>query len=87
MFTQTSLKWTSVIIYLYVDDMLIVGTNIVIINNTKLFLSLCFEITDLGEVDMILDVKIRKTENGFCLCQSHHIENLLRDLAILMLHL
>ncbi|KAL0401677.1 UNVERIFIED_CONTAM: Retrovirus-related Pol polyprotein from transposon TNT 1-94 [Sesamum latifolium] len=31
-----------------------------------------------GEADVILGVKIRKTENGFSLCQSHHIEKILK---------
>lgn len=67
-----------VIICLYVDDMLIFGTNLEVINNTKLFLSSQFEMKDLGEVDVILGVKIRKTENGFSLCQSHYIEKMLK---------
>jgi len=33
---------------------------------------------DLGEVDVILGVKIRKTEFGLSLCQSHYIENILK---------
>ncbi|KAL0357904.1 UNVERIFIED_CONTAM: Retrovirus-related Pol polyprotein from transposon TNT 1-94 [Sesamum calycinum] len=33
---------------------------------------------DLGEADVIVDVKIRKTENGFSLCQSHYIEKILK---------
>ncbi|KAL0350117.1 UNVERIFIED_CONTAM: Retrovirus-related Pol polyprotein from transposon TNT 1-94 [Sesamum radiatum] len=33
---------------------------------------------DLGEADVILGVKIRKTENGFLLCQSHYIEKILK---------
>ncbi|KAL0354513.1 UNVERIFIED_CONTAM: Retrovirus-related Pol polyprotein from transposon TNT 1-94 [Sesamum radiatum] len=33
---------------------------------------------DLGEADVILGVKIRKTENGFSLCQSHYIEKILK---------
>ncbi|KAL0385036.1 UNVERIFIED_CONTAM: Retrovirus-related Pol polyprotein from transposon TNT 1-94 [Sesamum radiatum] len=31
-----------------------------------------------GEADVILGVKIRKTENGFSLCQSHYIEKILK---------
>ncbi|KAL0373734.1 UNVERIFIED_CONTAM: Retrovirus-related Pol polyprotein from transposon TNT 1-94 [Sesamum radiatum] len=67
-----------VIICLYVDDMLIFGTNLMVINDTKSFLSSQFEMKDLGEADVILGVKIRKTENGFSLCQSHYIEKILR---------
>ncbi|KAK4390233.1 Retrovirus-related Pol polyprotein from transposon TNT 1-94 [Sesamum angolense] len=33
---------------------------------------------DLGEADVILGVKIRKTEKGFSLCQSHYIEKILK---------
>ncbi|KAK4381706.1 Retrovirus-related Pol polyprotein from transposon TNT 1-94 [Sesamum angolense] len=37
-----------------------------------------FDMKDLGEADVILGVKIRKTENGFSLCQSHYIEKILK---------
>nr|GEX88883.1 zinc finger, CCHC-type [Tanacetum cinerariifolium] len=43
-----------VIICLYVDDMLIFGTDQDLVNNTKQFLSSKFDIKDLGEADMIL---------------------------------
>ncbi|KAL0438737.1 UNVERIFIED_CONTAM: Retrovirus-related Pol polyprotein from transposon TNT 1-94 [Sesamum latifolium] len=33
---------------------------------------------DLGEADVIRGVKIRKTDNGFSLCQSHYIEKILK---------
>ncbi|KAK4404061.1 Retrovirus-related Pol polyprotein from transposon TNT 1-94 [Sesamum angolense] len=67
-----------VIICLYVDDMLIFGSNLQVINETKKFLSSQFDMKDLGEADVILGVKIRKTENGFSLCQSHYIEKILK---------
>ncbi|KAL0423210.1 UNVERIFIED_CONTAM: Retrovirus-related Pol polyprotein from transposon TNT 1-94 [Sesamum radiatum] len=37
-----------------------------------------FDMKDLGEADVILVVKIRKTENGFSLRQSHYIEKILK---------
>ena len=67
-----------IIICLYVNDMLIFGTNMELINNTKLFLSSHFEMKDLGEADIIPGVKIRKNENGLSLCQSHCIEKILK---------
>lgn len=67
-----------VIICLYVDDMLILGTNISVVNETKTFLSSQFDMKDLGEVDVILGIKVRKTENGYSLCQSHYIEKVLK---------
>ena len=36
---------------LYVDDILIFGTNIDVINDVKSFLSKSFDMKDLGEVD------------------------------------
>ena len=43
-----------VIICLYVDDMLIMGTNMDIINETKKMLHSSFDIKDLGPTNVIL---------------------------------
>ncbi|KAK8570584.1 hypothetical protein V6N13_032201 [Hibiscus sabdariffa] len=66
-----------VIISLYVDNMLIFSPNIESINKTKSFLSTKFEMTNLGEVDVILGVKVTKTEKGFSLGQTHYVEKVL----------
>jgi hypothetical protein len=60
-----------VILCLYVDDILIFGTSIDEINDVKSFLSKNFDIKDLGEVDVILNIKLNKGENGITLLQSH----------------
>ncbi|GKC80047.1 retrovirus-related pol polyprotein from transposon TNT 1-94 [Tanacetum coccineum] len=44
-----------VILCLYADDILIVGTNIEGINETKKFMSSCFQMKDMNEVDTILE--------------------------------
>ena len=67
-----------VIICLYVDDMLIFGTSLEVINLTKMFLCSKVEMKDLGEVDVILGMKVKKTESGFSLNQSHYIEKILK---------
>ena len=67
-----------VIVCLYVDDMLIFGTHIDAINETKRFLSSQFEMKDMGETDVILGVKVTKTSNGFSLSQSHYVEKVLK---------
>ena len=51
-----------VIICLYVDDMLIFGTKVNVVNETKMFLSSQFDMRNLGEADVILGIKMRKTE-------------------------
>ena len=44
-----------------------------------MFLSSKFDMRDLGESNVILGIKIRKTENGYSLCQSHYIEKILEN--------
>ena len=63
-----------VIICLYVDDMLIFGTNMNVVNDTKLFLASNFDMKDLGEAKVILGVKIIRKNNGIILTQEHYVE-------------
>ena len=53
-----NLKGKCVIICLYVDDMLIFGTDLEQIENTKKFLSNNFAMKDMGVADVILGIKI-----------------------------
>ena len=66
-----------VILCLYVDDLLIFGTSINVINEVKSFLSKCFDMKDLGEADVILNIKLNKDESGITLSQSHYVEKIL----------
>ncbi|CAL9006947.1 unnamed protein product [Prunus brigantina] len=66
-----------VIICLYVDDMLIIGSNIGIIKSTKKMLTKNFDMKDLGVADVILGIKISRTSDGLVLSQSHYIEKIL----------
>ena len=66
-----------VIICLYINDMLIIGTNMLGVNDTKKYLSSRFQMKDLNEVDTILGVKVKRHSGGFALCQSHYIEKVL----------
>ncbi|KAI3496569.1 hypothetical protein L1887_38934 [Cichorium endivia] len=68
----------TVIICLYVDDMLIIGTHLVGILETKKYLSSNFKMKDLGEVDTILGIKLKRTGNEISLSQSHYIEKVLK---------
>jgi len=47
--------------------MLIFGTNLEIINNTKSFLSCNFDMKDMGEVDVILEIKITRDSDRIIL--------------------
>ncbi|KAJ9558422.1 hypothetical protein OSB04_013036 [Centaurea solstitialis] len=57
--------------------MLIIGTSLVGILETKNYLSSNFKMKDLGEVDTILGIKVKRSESQFSLSQSHYIEKIL----------
>ncbi|XP_077251868.1 uncharacterized protein LOC143891109 [Tasmannia lanceolata] len=48
------------------------------INKTKNLLMQNFDIKDLGEANVILEIKITRSENGISLDQSHYIEKILK---------
>ncbi|KAG7547628.1 Zinc finger CCHC-type [Arabidopsis suecica] len=67
-----------VIICLYVDDMLIFGTNLRQVELTKEFLSSNFAMKDMGEAEVILGIQIKRENKGISLTQSHYIEKVLK---------
>ncbi|CAA7042757.1 unnamed protein product [Microthlaspi erraticum] len=67
-----------VIICLYVDDMLIFGTNLRLVELTKEFLSSNFAMKDMGEADVILGIRIKRDNGRICLSQSHYVEKVLK---------
>nr|GFB22833.1 zinc finger, CCHC-type [Tanacetum cinerariifolium] len=65
-----------VIICLYVDDMLIFGTDQNQVDKTMKFLSSRFSMKDMGEADVILGIK--RENKGIVTTQSHYIEKILK---------
>jgi len=67
-----------VILCLYVDDILIFGTSLVVIKEVKDFRSNNFEMKDLEEAYVILNIKLlREGNGGVILVQSHYMEKIL----------
>ena len=69
---------TCVIIFLYVDDKLIFGSNLEVVCETKKFLGFKFYMKDLGKTEVILGIKITRTPNGLKISQEHYAEKILR---------
>nr|GEU45881.1 zinc finger, CCHC-type [Tanacetum cinerariifolium] len=67
-----------VIICLYVNDMLIFGTDQVQVDPTKEFLSSRFSMKDMWEADVILGIRIKHESNGIAIFQTHYIEKVLK---------
>ncbi|KAD4179829.1 hypothetical protein E3N88_28420 [Mikania micrantha] len=66
-----------VILCLYVDDMLIVGSDDNMIKSTKDMLKTRFDMKDMGLADVILCIKINRTQHGLVLSQSHYVDKIL----------
>ncbi|GJS00034.1 putative RNA-directed DNA polymerase [Tanacetum coccineum] len=66
-----------VILCLYVDDMLIVGSNDKMIRSTKDMLKSKFDMKDMGLADVILRIKIIRSQNGLVLSQAHYVDKIL----------
>jgi hypothetical protein len=62
---------------LYVNAILIFGTSLDVINEVKTILCQSFDMKDLREVDVILNIKLIKGENEITLTQSHYVEKVL----------
>ena len=61
----------------YVDDIVLAGTSLEIVNKFKLELSSYFDIKDLGEISKYLGVVLKRSSSGFTLSQRHYIMELL----------
>jgi len=52
---------------LYVDDVLIFGTSMNVVHNTKRFLASKFDMKDMSEASVILDIKIIRRDKSIML--------------------
>ncbi|GJV82802.1 retrotransposon protein, putative, ty1-copia subclass [Tanacetum coccineum] len=64
----------------YVDDILIMGNNILMLQDVKSYIGRCFAMKDLGEAVYILGIKIYRDRSKWLigLCQSAYIEKILK---------
>lgn len=69
------------ILCLYVDDMLIVGSNDKMVKSTKDILHSRFHMKDMSLADVILGIKILRTPSGLVLNQSHYVDKILEKFS------
>ncbi|KAM2709368.1 hypothetical protein EV2_047063 [Malus domestica] len=67
-----------VILCLYVDDILLFGTSLEIVKDVKSYLSKRFDMKDLGEANIILGMKVERTQACFIINQASSIEKMLK---------
>ena len=68
-----------VILCLYVDDMLIIGSNDKMVKSTKDMLNSRFDMKYMGLADVILGIKITRTFDGLILSQNHYVDQILEN--------
>ena len=64
--------------------MLIFGTDLVQVQETKEFLSSSFQMKDMGEADVIFRIMIIRDGNGIKLRQAHYIDKVLKNSTCLI---
>eukprot|EP00253_Pinus_taeda_P035259 PITA_35259 len=67
-----------IILVLYVDDLILTGSDPNLINHVKYNLKKKFEMTDLGHLHYFLDLQILQSKEGISLSQSKYACDLLR---------
>ena len=68
----------TLVIFLYVDDLLIIGSNLKQINKFKLEMKKIFEMTDLGLMSYFLDIEIKQTQDEVFICQRKYAKEILK---------
>ena len=67
-----------VIVCLYVDEILIIGSDEKTIISTKNMLNSRFDMKDTGLANVILGIKLIRTSDGLILSKSHYVDNILK---------
>ena len=70
-----------VIVCFFVDDMLILGSNDYTINTTKKMLINKFDMKNLGDADVIIEIKNFLISNGMVLSQFYYVEKILKKFS------
>lgn len=72
-----------VAVLIYVDDLLVTGSSLDLINATKAFLQTQFKIKDLGVVKYFLGLEIARSPSGIYLHQKKYTLDILNDTGLL----
>lgn len=61
------------ILLVYVDEIIITGNNVSVVNNVKKYLDEKFKIKDLGILQYFLGIEIVRNKNSLYLCQRKYV--------------
>ncbi|WZZ15660.1 hypothetical protein YC2023_108749 [Brassica napus] len=72
-----------IVILVYVDDLIITGSDKAGIKATKEFLKSVFDIKDLGEMKYFLGIEICRSKEGLFMCQRKYTMDMLKETDVL----
>jgi Reverse transcriptase (RNA-dependent DNA polymerase) len=67
----------TIFLLVYVDDIILTGNNVILIQNIIRLLDQSFTIKDLGELHFFLGIEVHRQDNGLLLTQSKYIHSIL----------
>ena len=67
-----------IILCLYVDDLIFINTSVPLMEEFKEAMKSKFEMSELGETQYFLGMKIQQTTEGISICQAIYIEDMLK---------
>ncbi|CAN1315366.1 Retrovirus-related Pol polyprotein from transposon TNT 1-94 [Linum perenne] len=82
LFTKSSDRG-NVIMLVYVDDLIISGDSMSLINEVKQFLGTEFKVRDLGKLKYFLGLEVARSSAGISVCQRKYALELLKDTCFL----
>jgi hypothetical protein len=77
LYIKTQGQYDTLIVSLYVDDLIYTGNNITLINGFKEDMMKTFEMTDLGLRNYFLGIEVKQKEQGIFICQKKYTKALL----------
>ena len=70
-------------ILVYVDDLIISGTNEVVVQRFKDYLNQCFHMKDLAKLKYFLGIEVSRNFEGLFLCQRKYALDIVRNLRLI----
>lgn len=67
-----------VLVCIYVDDMICMGSSLVLVEDFKSSMRKTFEMTDLGLLSYFLDLEVKQGHNSLFITQKKYIQDLLK---------
>lgn len=70
-------------VLVYVDDLIITGSSVHVINEFKHYLSSCFHMKDLGPLRYFLGIEVARSPEGIYLCQRKYALDIISETGLL----